>query len=342
MLADIHGVYGLEGGNVKEYVLGIESTAHTFAIGVVSIDGSEILNFSHTYVPKVGGIHPREASEHHVKVAPELLRRTLQYIKKEGGKIVALGFSRGPGLGPCLRVGATLARALAIRFSVPLFGVHHAIAHIEIAKKLTGLREPLAVLVSGGHTVIASKEGERYRVWGETLDISLGNLIDMFMRAAGYSSPAGPICEKLANETDEYIEIPYVVKGTDLSYSGILSVLKEKLEQGIDIRVLCRSLQETAFAMLCEVVERALAHSEKKEILLCGGVANNKRLQEMLKFVAEEYKAKFAVPNKWNGDNGAMIAYTTLLYYKSNATPLKVEESYVLPLWRLDQVTLPY
>ncbi len=324
------------------YILGIESTAHTFGIGLVSSDGSEVLDFSHTYTPKIGGIHPREAAEHHTKIAPILLRRVIEYITNRRGKIVAVGFARGPGLGPCLRVGATLARALAMRFLVPLYGVHHAIAHIEIAKKLTGLCNPLTILVSGGHTVIASKEGNRYRIWGETLDISLGNLIDMFMRAAGYPSPAGPLCEKLARETQEYIEIPYVVKGTDLSFSGILSVLKEKLKQGIDIKILCRSLQETAFAMLCEVVERALAHSEKKEILLCGGVANNKRLQEMLKIVAEEYGARFAVPNKWNGDNGAMIAYTTLLYYTNNAKPLKIEESYVLPLWRLDQVILPY
>ncbi|MCR8432969.1 MAG: KEOPS complex N(6)-L-threonylcarbamoyladenine synthase Kae1 [Crenarchaeota archaeon] len=324
------------------YILGIESTSHTFGIGLVGLDTGEIIDISSTYTPKVGGIHPREAVEHHTKVAPQLLQKAMEYLKRRGGRLVAIGFSRGPGLGPCLRLGATLARALAAQLSLKLYGIHHAIAHIEIAKKITNSNDPLVVLVSGGHTTIASKEGSRYRVWGETLDISLGNLIDMFMRAAGYPSPAGPLCEKFAAETQEYVEIPYVVKGTDLSFSGMLSALKAKLNEGLDVRILCKSLQETAFAMLCEVVERALAHSEKAEILLCGGVANNKRLQEMLSLVAKEWNAKFAVSPRWNSDNGCMIAYTTMLYYLNGAKPLEIEESYVLPLWRMDSVDLPY
>ncbi|MEX0569343.1 MAG: KEOPS complex N(6)-L-threonylcarbamoyladenine synthase Kae1 [Candidatus Njordarchaeota archaeon] len=325
-----------------DFVIGIESTAHTFGVGVVSDDGSIIVDFSDTYRPKSGGIHPREAAEHHAAVARDILKKALSFIKSREGKIVAVGFSRGPGLGPCLRIGATFARTIALYFDAPLYGIHHAIAHIEIAKKLTGLFDPLVVLVSGGHTVITSKEANRYVIWGETLDISLGNLIDMFMRAAGYSSPAGHICEKFAEESDEVYDIPYVVKGTDLSFSGILSALRRALNEGVNIKTLCRSLQEVAFAMLCEVTERALVHSKKREILLCGGVANNKRLQEMMNSVAEEHSVKFAVPDKWNGDNGAMIAWTTLLMLKNGGSPISPEDSYVLPLWRLDKVIVPF
>ena len=322
--------------------MGIESTAHTFGIGLVSLDREIFVDISDSYKPAKGGIHPREAAEHHARVSGKLLRKALKLLEEKNGKIVAVGFSRGPGLGPCLRVGATFARTVALRLGAPLYGIHHAIAHIELAKRLTGLQNPLVVLVSGGHTVITSREGKRYRVWGETLDISLGNLIDMFMRAAGYPSPAGHICEKLAEAADGFYEIPYVVKGTDLSFSGILSALKKGLEEGVSVKTLCRSLQEVAFSMLCEVTERALVHSKKSEILLCGGVANNRRLREMMRGVADEHGAKFGVPDRWNGDNGVMIAYTAKLYYESGATPLKPEESYVLPLWRLDRVDLPY
>lgn len=325
-----------------DFVIGIETTAHTFGIGIVSVDESIIVDFSDTYRPKSGGIHPREAAEHHTMVARDILRKALDFIKSKEGKIVAVGFSQGPGLGPCLRAGATFARTISLYLNVPLYGIHHAVAHIELAKKLTRLSDPLVVLVSGGHTVITSKEDYRYIVWGETLDISLGNLIDMFMRSAGYPSPAGHICEKLAAESDEIYDIPYVVKGTDLSFSGILSALRRALKKGINLKTLCKSLQEVAFAMLCEVTERALVHSKKDEILLCGGVANNKRLQEMLKCVAMEHDVEFAVPNKWNSDNGAMIAWTTLLYFKNKAPPIPPEKSYVLPLWRLDKVILPF
>ena len=325
-----------------KFVIGVESTAHTFGIGLATIDGDVIIDFSDSYRPEKGGIHPREAAEHHAKVATSILTKAIKYVKAKDGEIVAIGFSRGPGLGPCLRVGATFARAISMFMGVPLYGVHHALAHIEIAKRLTGLTDPLVILVSGGHTVITSKEGNRYRIWGETLDITLGNLIDTFMMAAGYPALSGSICEKLAEQSSDIYEIPYVVKGTDLSFSGILSALKKALASGVDIKVLCRSLQETAFAMVCEVTERALVHSKKSEILLCGGVANNKRLQEMLQIIANDHGAKFSVPTKWNGDNGAMIAYLTSLFYNSGSKPLEIEESYVLPLWRLDEVILSY
>ena len=330
-------------------VIGIESTAHTFGVGLASIDGKIIEDFSDQYKPEKGGIHPREASEHHVKVADILIAKAFERVKELNGEIVAIGFSRGPGLGPCLRIGATVARALAYYLNVPLYGVHHGIAHIEIGKKLTGGKDPLTILVSGGHTMIVALQGSRYRIFGETLDISLGNLIDMFMREAGYPSPAGPLCEKFASETDEFIELPYIVKGTDLSYSGLFTMAvkkyKELISRGVEknkaIRILCRSLQEIAFSMLVEVSERALAHTKKKEIMIVGGVSANKRLQNMLRYIANEHGAKLLIPNKWHGDNGAMIAWTTVLHYKYDK-PLEIEKSGVIPLWRLDEVYIPW
>ena len=326
---------------MTDFVLGIESTAHTFGIGLASIDGTIILDFSDQYTPEKGGIHPREASEHHAKVARKILDVALKSLKENEGELVAIGFSKGPGLGPCLRVGATIARALAAYLDLPLYGVHHGVAHIEIGKKLTGARDPLVVLVSGGHTVITALEEGRYRTFGETLDISIGNLIDMFMRAAGYPSPAGHICEEFATKSSEFVELPYVVKGMDLSFSGILTMAKKYLEKGVSIYTICRSLQEVAFSMLTEVTERALAHTRKKELLIVGGVAVNKRLRSMMEFVAKEHDARIYIPGKWHGDNGAMIAWVTALLYKYG-TPIKIEESFVNPLWRLDEVDIPW
>ncbi|MHA1617605.1 MAG: KEOPS complex N(6)-L-threonylcarbamoyladenine synthase Kae1 [Candidatus Njordarchaeales archaeon] len=324
-----------------KYVLGIEATAHTFGVGVASIDGSDIVDFSHQYIPEKGGIHPREASEHHSKVAPEILKKAIDYIKERGGDLVAIGFSQGPGLGPCLRVGATVARAIASYLDIPLFGIHHGVAHIEIGKKLTGAKDPLVVLVSGGHTMIVALEKGYYRVFGETLDISIGNLIDMFMRAAGYPSPAGALCEKLARESSDFVELPYIVKGTDLSFSGILTQAIKLLRKGVPVHTLCRSIQEVAFAMLTEVTERALVHTRKRELLIVGGVAANKRLREMLENICKEHNVTFYWSKKWNGDNGAMIAWTTVLAYKYGK-PLRIEESLVKPLWRIDRVFIPW
>ncbi len=324
-----------------DVILGIEGTAHTFGIGIASIDGNYLIDLTDQYKPPTGGIHPREAAEHHSEVAPLLVKKALKMVKEKRGKIIAVGFSMGPGLGPALRVSATVARILSLKLNVPLYGVHHGIAHIEIGKKLTGAKDPLVLLVSGGHTMITALENHYYRVFGETLDISIGNLIDMFMREAGYPSPAGQLCEELAKEAEEIVDLPYIVKGTDLSFSGILTKAKRLLKNGTPLPVLCKSIQEVAFSMLTEVTERALAFTKKKELLIVGGVANNARLRKMLESIANEHDAKFYYLTKYNGDNAAMIAWLTVLHYLYGK-PISVEESFVKPLWRLDSVYVPW
>lgn len=286
-------------------VVGIESTAHTFGVGVVE-DGEIILNERKAYEPKEGGIHPREAAEHHANCAWEVLERAL--TKKPD----YIAYSAGPGLGPCLRIGTLVARYLGIRFNVPLVPVNHAIAHIEVGLKTTGARDPVVVYISGGNTMVLAYR-ERWRVFGETLDIALGNALDKLARKMGLAHPGGPKLEKLAEKARKWIDMPYVVKGMDLSYSGILTFAVNLLgkERNEDIAY---SFQEHAFAMLVEVAERALAHVGKDELLLVGGVAQNRRLKEMFEVMCRERGAKFfAVPPEFAGDNGAMIAYSGYL-----------------------------
>ena len=75
-------------------------------------------------------------------------------------------------------------------------------------------------------------------------------------------------------------------------------------------------LQETAFAMLAGAVERALSFTSKKEMMIVGGVAANKRLAQMLDNVCSRQDAKlFVCPIKFAGDNGAQIAWTALQEY---------------------------
>jgi N6-L-threonylcarbamoyladenine synthase/protein kinase Bud32 len=129
----------------------------------------------------------------------------------------------------------------------------------------------------------------------------------------------------------------------DLSLSGLLTAATAQLKKGkCNLEDLCYSLQEHAFSMVTEITERALAHTEKKEVLLTGGVAANERLQAMLRVIAEEHDAKFnVVPLQYATDNGAMIAWTgTLAYRHGLVTP--VDESYVKLRWRVDKVDVPW
>ena len=122
-----------------------------------------------------------------------------------------LPYAGGPGLGPCLRVGAVVARSLSSYYDIPIYPVNHAIGHIELGKLLTGAKNPLVLLVSGGHTMILAFSSGRWRVFGETLDITLGQLLDQFGRSLGFASPCGRKIEELANKSTNYAKLDFLL-----------------------------------------------------------------------------------------------------------------------------------
>ena len=321
--------------------LGIEGTAHTLGIGIIK-DDEILVNLSRQYVPEKGGIHPREAVEHHTKYFKDLFTESINKAKINSNDIDIIAFSQGPGLGPCLRTTAVAARALSQLIKVDLVGVNHCLGHVEIGKKVTNAKDPIVLYVSGGNTMVTGYEAGRYRIFGETLDIPIGNLLDSFARHVGLQHPGGPKIEKLAKKGENYIDLPYIVKGMDLSYSGLLTAANTKFTEAADLEDLCFSLQEVTFSMLTEITERALVHTEKTSILLTGGVAANKRLQGMLNSIAQEHDVDFhVVTSDLAGDNGVMIAWAGLLQYKHNMK-LKIEDSKIRPKWRLDEIEIPW
>ena len=325
-------------------VLGIESTAHTFSCAVVrgTAAGARILSdVRDVYAPPDGqGIHPREASRHHAECAPRVLAEALGSAGIGMGDVEAVSYSAGPGLGPCLRVGAVVARSLASYHRKRLYPVNHAVGHLELGRLLTGTGDPLVLLVSGGHTMLLAFSGGQWRVFGETLDITLGQLLDQFGRSLGLASPCGASIEKMASRSSEYVALPYTVKGNDVSFSGLLSAAKAAARGRRDPA--CYSLQETAFAMVAEAVERALAFTGRGELMVVGGVAANRRLAGMLRDVCRRQGAKLrAVPVKYAGDCGSQIAWTGLL--ESGAGPgVDAAGAFVRQSWRIDSVPIRY
>lgn len=328
-----------------KYCLGIESSADDFGVGVASFGGEILANKADSYIPTEGGIHPREAARHHAEVADTVLQEALLKAGVKASELTCIAFSQGPGLGPSLRTGATVARALASYLEIPLVGVNHSVAHIEIGKLQTGATDPVTLYASGGNTMVTAYESGRYRVFGETLDIALGNCLDVFGREAGLKTkkglPIGAAIEQLAAKGEKLVPLPYVVKGMDLSLSGLVTAASTQLQNN-RLEDVCYSLQEHAFSMVTEVTERALAHTEKKQVLLTGGVAANKRLQAMLATIATEHDAKFnVVPLQYATDNGAMIAWTGTLAYRHGLTT-PIDESMVKLRWRVDKVDVPW
>jgi universal protein Kae1 len=327
--------------------LGIEGTAHTLGMGLVDSSGKILANVRHSYIPPSGkGIHPRDASQHHSEVSGKALQETLGQACVDPSEIDLVAFSMGPGMGPCLRTAATIARVLAKYLAVDLVGVNHILAHIEIARHVTGVSDPVVLNVSGGTTQIVVFEKGRYRVFGETLDIAIGNAFDVFARESGIHDPSnpwpGPKFDERAAQGSQYIELPYLVKGMDLAFSGLVTQALRLLKEGKKIEDLCYSLQETALAMLTEVTERAMAHTEKNVLLLTGGFARNRRLQEMLGIMTKERGGEVrVVPPELAADNGVMIAWTGILAHSASiVTP--IEKSFVRPRWRIEEVEVPW
>jgi len=322
--------------------LGIESTAHTFGAGIVTEKGKILANCKAAYVTDKGGIHPSLAREHHESVKDKIVQDALQHAKMRMEDIGLISFSQGPGLAPCLLVGFKKAIALARENKKPIIGVNHCVAHLEIGKLLTKAKDPVLLYASGANTQIIALDGGKYRIFGETLDQGIGNFIDSFARHLGLGFPGGPKIEQLAKNRKEYVEIPYVVKGMDVSFSGMLTNLKRKHDsKQYSKEDLSFSLQETAFAMLVEVSERAMAHCEKKELLLGGGVGCNSRLQEMCRIMCKERYAKFYVSERqFLVDNGAMIAWQGILQ-KAKATA-KYSSLDILPYQRTDDVIVDW
>jgi len=287
---------------------------------------------------EVGGIHPREAANHHVIEIPKQIEKALEEAHLGYEDIDLVAFSQGPGLGPCLRTAATAARSLSLALGVPIIGVNHCVAHLEIGRVVTGCDDPTLLYASGGNTQIIAYAGGRYRVFGETLDIGIGNMLDKFGRETGLTFPSGPKIEQLAKEGKQLLELPYSVKGMDVAFSGILTAALQLRKKGASMEDLCFSLQETCFSMLVEVTERAMAHVEKEEVLIGGGVVQNKRLQEMVRIMAEERGARMYVPPaRLCIDNGAMIAWTGLLMYKSGSR-MSIDETVIKQRFRTDEV----
>ncbi|MDH5647189.1 MAG: bifunctional N(6)-L-threonylcarbamoyladenine synthase/serine/threonine protein kinase, partial [Candidatus Heimdallarchaeota archaeon] len=302
--------------------IGIESSADKLGVGIVTSEGEILANNVRTYKPGIGkGVIPRDAAQHHSDNVAELIKLGLNQSGITADQLDIICFTQGSGMGPCLRVDAVAARTLATKLNKPIVGVNHQVAHVEIGRLLGKMDDPVVLYVSGGNSQVIAFASGRYRIFGETLDIPLGNCLDVFGREMNLDNnkiPMGAVIEQHAKLSDDYIPLPYVVKGMDFSFSGILTAAVKLGKAGSELHTLCNSLQETTFGMVTEVAERALAHTGKDELLVTGGVAANNRLKEMLNDMVQIHGARFAgLPAATAIDNGAMIAWLGILMYQN-------------------------
>lgn len=273
----------------------------------------------------------------------------------------AIAFTLGPGMGGPLKSCAVAARSLSLLWKLPLIAVNHCIAHIEMGRVATQASDPVVLYVSGGNTQVIAYSDGRYRIFGETIDIAVGNCLDRFARVVGLSNDPSPgynielEARKHTNTNPlKFVELPYVVKGMDVSFSGLLTFIEEltrrkefindgerQHDQQFTTADLCYSLQETIFAMLIEITERAMAHCGQTSVLIVGGVGCNQRLQDMMAdMVSDRGGTLCAMDHRYCIDNGAMIAQAGMLglQYGSTEMVVKLQETECRQRYRTDQV----
>lgn len=301
-------------------------------------DGTAVVlsNVRHTYITPPGeGFLPRDTAEHHRQWVHRVINDAISKAGVSMHDLDCICFTKGPGMGAPLQSVAIVARTLSLLFRKPLIGVNHCVGHIEMGRLITGAQNPVVLYVSGGNTQVIAYSRQRYRIFGETLDIAVGNCLDRFARVIGLSNDPSPgyNIELEAKRGERLVPLPYATKGMDVSFSGLLMAVEayttdKRFRAGprdasgneediITPADLCYSLQETVYAMLVEITERAMAHIGSKEVLIVGGVGSNLRLQEMMGVMAQEREGLvFATDERFCIDNGIMIAQAGLLSYR--------------------------
>ena len=367
--------------NGQTIILGIEGSANKCGVGILAYNPETstyqtLSNPRKTYVsPKGCGFLPKETAWHHQAHVVALIRAALNeafpqdentsgtHQHKPEDYLSAIAFTLGPGMGGPLKSCAMAARSLSVLWKLPLIAVNHCIAHIEMGRVATRASDPVVLYVSGGNTQVIAYSDGRYRIFGETIDIAVGNCLDRFARVVGLSNDPSPgynIELEARKHTEDkplkFVELPYVVKGMDVSFSGLLTFIEEltrkknlfvkdgeekQNENQYTMTDLCYSLQETIFAMLIEITERTMAHCGQNSVLIVGGVGCNKRLQGMMAdMVVDRGGTLCAMDHRYCIDNGAMIAQAGMfgLQFGSKDMVVKMEDTECTQRFRTDQV----
>lgn len=361
----------------RRIALGCEGSANKLGIGVIahypasssSSSGSGepavavLSNVRDTFVSPPGtGFLPKDTAAHHRAFFTRVALRALRDAGVTPADIDCICFTKGPGMGAPLTSVAVGARTLALLWGKPLVGVNHCVGHIEMGRAITGASDPVVLYVSGGNTQVIAYAEQRYRIFGETLDIAVGNCLDRFARTLRISNDPAPgyNIEQLAKKGGRVLlDLPYAVKGMDCSFSGILTRADELAAQmfqqqqttattsndGATIITpedLCFTLQETVFAMLVEITERAMAHVGSSQVLIVGGVGSNERLQEMMGAMARDRGGSvYATDERFCIDNGIMIAHAGLLAHETGFET-SLGESTCTQRFRTDEVLVKW
>jgi N6-L-threonylcarbamoyladenine synthase len=312
-------------------VLGIETSCDETGVGVVRLEADGRVTLLADEVAssvdehaRFGGVVPEVASRAHLHAMVPTVRRALAAAGVTARDVDAVAVTAGPGLAGALLVGLAAAKAYALAWGVPLYGVNHLAAHVAVDTVENGPLPPcLALLVSGGHSSLLRVPDLAVEVepLGATVDDAAGEAFDKIARLLGLPFPGGPHIDRVAREGNpEAIRFPRGLTGPrdapyDFSFSGLKTAVARHVEalrrSGTDIPTadVAASFQEAVVDVLTAKALRAAREFGMDTLLIGGGVAANSRLRAMARQRCDDAGVRLRVPRpRLCTDNGAMVA----------------------------------
>lgn len=320
------------------HVLGIETSCDETSASVLKDDftilSNVVLSQDEIHAP-FGGVVPELASRQHITSILYVVQECLKRARLKVGQVDVYAVTQGPGLIGSLLVGLSFAKALAYYFEKPLVGIDHLEAHMESAF-LENPKVPfpaLALVVSGGHTsTFLMKSRVDYQLIGKTRDDAAGEALDKIAKFLELGYPGGPVIDKLADKGDPERFVfaqPHMTDGSlDFSFSGLKTAALKKIKENkvsksnplfIDFLA---SYEMAVIRALLGNLDQAVKLYRPKSLLLCGGVARNRKLRRNFKEFAQKCRLISAIPsNELCTDNAAMVAAVALEKLKSGFEP---------------------
>lgn len=332
-------------------VLGLETSCDDTGVAVYDSERGLLGHklYSQMVHADYGGIVPELASRDHIRKLLPLIRSVLAESGVAGTEIDGVAYTTGPGLAGALLVGASVGRALAWTWGIPSIGVHHMEGHL-----LSPMLEDeapefpfLALLVSGGHTLIADVRGlGQYTILGESVDDAVGEAFDKTAKLLGLGYPGGPAVAQRADagRADAYrFPRPMTDRpGLDFSFSGLKTAVATELD-GVEltdqvIADIARAFQEAAVDTLAIKCRRALEQTGRTQLVVAGGVSANRHLRDAMQTMAGKLGARVYYPRpQFSTDNGAMIALAGALRMQAGEKDEGLA-FYAHPRWAIDEL----
>ncbi|MEO6077448.1 MAG: tRNA (adenosine(37)-N6)-threonylcarbamoyltransferase complex transferase subunit TsaD [Candidatus Andersenbacteria bacterium] len=319
-------------------LLAIESSCDDTGVAVVRKNGEKVTVLadfvnSQSIHRTTGGVIPEQAAREHTRVIGPIITDVMKRSGLTEHDIDAIAVTTCPGLMPSLAVGVQAAKALAYAWNKKIVSVHHIEGHIYSALLEIGggnLFPALAVIISGGHTMLIRMKGHlQYEILGETRDDAIGEVFDKVARMLGLGYPGGPIISMLAEKGDKNaFAFPRPMKHShdlDFSYSGLkTAVLYQVRDIGENITQqdkanIAASFQQAIIDSVIGKLALALDQDDYKTILFAGGVAANTALRNAMQQEADRRNIVLSIaPKELCGDNAVMIGQVGTFAYEAD------------------------